>query len=485
MRLSQLLLMCITSLVIAGCGGPAGEEESYTLTIDPMSVNFGPETESKILSVLGTGDWNASSSEDWLRVDPASGTGSANARPVTVSVEANTSGATRTGKIQFVLLKGMAKVDVSVTQTAQTPISIAEFISKPVSKDAWYLLKATIVSIESYDYGDFYVNDGTGEILVYGLTAKKASTNDKSFESLGLKESDILTFMATRSDYHGSPQAGGTAYYVTHESGPALSPVYSDYKAAAATAGWLELPATSESDDWIFLHHGMQIGTRPFRNYSVEWNKKDLVPMWVAYPLTRESIGYGKRTDAWGVDPLLGEDEQPYLSNRSYYPTNSYTRGHQVPSADRLGYEANKKTFYGTNMAPQNSDFNEYIWGKLEEKVRNWSKADDTDTLYVVSGCILEGSTLTVGDNRDKKVTVPTYFYKVLLRLSNKHYDAVAILLEHKTYEKQDKYDYFPYALSVDALEEKTGMDFFVNLPKDDEDYVESHIPSKSDWWWK
>ncbi len=207
--------------------------------------------------------------------------------------------------------------------------------------------------------------------------------------------------------------------------------------------------------------------------------------MWVAYPLTRESIGYGKRTDAWGLDPLLEAEEQPYLANRSYYPTNSYTRGHQVPSADRLGYEANKKTFYGTNMAPQNSDFNEYIWGKLEEKVRSWAKASDTDTLYVVSGCILDGSTLTVGDNKDKKVTVPTYFYKVLLRLSNGHYDGLAVLLEHKNCEKQDKYDYFPYALSIDALEELTGMDFFVNLPADDADYVESHVPARSDWWWK
>jgi len=485
MRLTRMLLTLAVSLVMAGCEDPAGTEESFTLTVDPQSVTLGPEADSRTLSVLGTGDWNASASDDWLSVDPLSAAGSATARPVTVSVQANTGGAPRTGKVFFMLANGKARVEVSVTQTAQEPLSIAEFIAKPVSKDTWYLLRATVVSIESYDYGDFYVNDGTGEILVYGLTAKKAETNDKSFASLGVKESDILTFMATRADYHGSPQAGGTAYYVSHEAGPALPPVYADYKAPAAAAGWLELPATSATDDWIFLHHGMQIGTRPFRNYSVEWNRKDLVPMWVAYPLTRESIGYGKRTDAWGLDPLLEAEEQPYLANRSYYPTNSYTRGHQVPSADRLGYEANKKTFYGTNMAPQNSDFNEYIWGKLEEKVRSWAKASDTDTLYVVSGCILDGSTLTVGDNKDKKVTVPTYFYKVLLRLSNGHYDGLAVLLEHKNCEKQDKYDYFPYALPIDALEELTGMDFFVNLPADDADYVESHVPARSDWWWK
>ena len=148
MNLSRMLLMFVASLAIAGCGGPV-EEESFTLTVDPQSVTLGPEADSRTLSVLGTGDWNASASDDWLSVDPLSAAGSATARPVTVSVRANTGGAPRTGKVFFMLANGKAKVEISVPQTAQEPLSIAEFIAKPVSKDAWYLLRATVVSIES------------------------------------------------------------------------------------------------------------------------------------------------------------------------------------------------------------------------------------------------------------------------------------------------------------------------------------------------
>ena len=130
-------------------------------------------------------------------------------------------------------------------------------------------------------------------------------------------------------------------------------------------------------------------------------------------------------------------------------------------------YEANAQTFYGTNMTPQiNDEFNATIWAHLEGAVRNWAKK--SDTVYVVTGCVTKGSTYYCYDNNGKKVTVPTGYYKAILRYQKgstigfSGYMATAYYFDHKEYSDKD---FSKYSLSVDALEEKIGIDLFVNLP--------------------
>jgi DNA/RNA endonuclease G (NUC1) len=263
---------------------------------------------------------------------------------------------------------------------------------------------------------------------------------------------------------------------------------------------WLELPAISDGTD--AFTHSMTIGTVKTRNYSFVWDYSNLVAPWVAYPLCKWNIGSGSRTNAWRLDPLLKEEDQPVLY-RGYSEGNSgwYARGHQIPSADRLvysdreQYSGNHQTFYGTNMTPQlNDNFNGTIWANLESSVRSW--ANRSDTLYVVTGCVIDykkGETVKyVLDNVGKKVTVPTAYYKVVLRymknstIGYSGYCACAVWMDHKAYSSKnvDK----SYSMSVDALEKKLGMDFFVNLPsavgEETAAKIEAEDPSKVSWWW-
>ncbi len=266
---------------------------------------------------------------------------------------------------------------------------------------------------------------------------------------------------------------------------------------------WLELPAISEGTD--AFTHSMTIGSTKTRNYSFVWDYDNLVAPWVAYPLCKWNIGSNvKRTNAWGIDPLLPESKQPMLSfsyggDNKYNEKNNpsgYVRGHQIPSADRLtSSESNSMTFYGTNMTPQiHSGFNEDIWATLEGKVRSW--ANSSDTLYVVTGCVIDykdGETVKYAlDNYGKKVTVPTAYYKVVLRymksstIGYSGYSACAVWLDHKVYSSSTINS--SYSMSVDDLEKKTGIDFFVNLPaKVGEDVaakIEAEDPAKVSWWW-
>ena len=252
-------------------------------------------------------------------------------------------------------------------------------------------------------------------------------------------------------------------------------------------AGWLELPAMPEDSKFGFFSHDMKIGNVRTRNYTYAWDYENLVAPWVAYPLSTWTIGSGKRTDAWGLDPSLPEKYQPVLY-RGF--GGGYDRGHQLPSADRLNYAANVTTFYGTNMTPQRSELNQHSWANLESKVRSW--ASRADTCYVVTGCITKGSTKTARDNEGKKVTVPTHYYKAVLRYSKNStfghsgYIACAILLEHKGYG--DNNNFKPYAMSIDELEKRIGIDLFANLPaaigEDAAAKVEAEDPATVSWWW-
>lgn len=106
-----------------------------------------------------------------------------------------------------------------------TEVTVAQFIAKPVNETDWYKITGVITNIAKADYGNFYIKDAAGdELYVYGMTSKWVGSNDKSFASLGLKVGDEVTFGTLRSEYQGTPQAGGNkipAFYISHKEGEA------------------------------------------------------------------------------------------------------------------------------------------------------------------------------------------------------------------------------------------------------------------------
>lgn len=252
---------------------------------------------------------------------------------------------------------------------------------------------------------------------------------------------------------------------------------------------WMEIPALNTPGLYYFTHPMTTADGRTNRNFSFGWDPERLVALWVAYPLNYKLIGGGSRTDEWGLDPKLPRKYQPVLF--SPY-RGGYDRGHQCPSADRLSYNANVETFYGTNMTPQMNSLNAAAWGVLEGMVRKW--ANQFDTLYVVTGCTVTGQTGRVYDNDGKAVTVPSGYYKVLLGYrdpakgsiadsgSNGGYAGIGFWFDHKAYSGSVNVA-MNQAATIDDIEERTGLDFFTNLYLKNptaSDRVESTF---SRWW--
>ena len=248
--------------------------------------------------------------------------------------------------------------------------------------------------------------------------------------------------------------------------------------------GWMELPAMDNPNLGYFTHNFKMDG-KTYRNYSFGWSQKDRVALWVAYPLCKlYTNGSAGRTNAWALDPLLGDLSAAPFSGYA----GDYARGHQLPSADRQCCdEANAQTFYGTNMTPQLNEHNEGIWSSLESKVRNI--ANGSDTTYVVTGVIVSASSKIEKDSYKNNVTIPDAYFKVLLRYSKSstlgQWNAAAFYLEHRKYsENLGK----QHSMSVDELEAMTGIDFFVNLPakvgEAQAAKIEAAVPADVALWW-
>ena len=247
---------------------------------------------------------------------------------------------------------------------------------------------------------------------------------------------------------------------------------------------WMELPAM-DNPSIGYYYHTFSMNGNKYRNYSFGWSQNDRVALWVAYPLcSLYTNGSAGRTNAWSLDPLLGNNSAAPFGGYA----GSYARGHQLPSADRqCCYEANAQTFYGTNMTPQLNEHNEGIWAALEGKVR--TIANGSDTTYVVTGVVVSALSKKERDSYGNSVTIPDAYFKALLYY-NKYstlgqWNAAAFYLEHKSYSGGVKKE---HSMSIDRLEEITGLDFFVNLPAKvgaaQAAVIEATDPTTVSLWW-
>ncbi len=250
--------------------------------------------------------------------------------------------------------------------------------------------------------------------------------------------------------------------------------------ADATSCGWMELPETKTGDGLLWGWHNMTLNGKTMRNYSFYFSAAHYLSYWVAYPLNSSLMGgSGMRDKNFYFDPLLPNSMQADLT---FSYRGNYDRGHQLPARDRSASVAsNTQTFYATNMTPQRSQFNQKIWQRLEARVQSWASSinPSTDTLYVVTGCTVKGSTQSTTDCAGKKMTIPTAYYKAILRYTRSSgYSGCAIWLDHDTdpYRTVEERD----MMSIAALEEKLGIDLFVNLPAKVGDAKAAEIEAKA-----
>lgn len=198
--------------------------------------------------------------------------------------------------------------------------------------------------------------------------------------------------------------------------------------------------------------------------YTLAYSEDNEQAYWVYYELTPELInGTQSRTDDFRADPLVST----VSASLEDYKGSGYDRGHLCPAGDmKLNKTAMSETFYLSNMSPQVAGFNRGIWSTLEDQVRDW--ALKYSKLYVVTGPIFKDNLGEIGTD---KVTVPGYYYKVLFDGKDR---MIGFVLPNAKGTNPIEF----YAVSIDSIEDLTGIDFFPEL----DDQWENQLENQSDY---
>ncbi len=231
---------------------------------------------------------------------------------------------------------------------------------------------------------------------------------------------------------------------------------------------------TRQTDDTIAVPGGEQmlaVVTNPnLRGVDVEYagmimsfNPSMHVPNWVSWELTEsETTGHAKRFNKFMADESVEGCAETWDYNYS-----GYDRGHMAPAGDmKWSDEAMRQSFFLTNICPQMKSLNTGAWKRLEEKCRQWAKADSA--ILIVCGPVLTDTLKEyIGDSR---VAVPERFFKVVLAPYANPVRGIGFIMDNGRVEGGMQ----SAAVSIDEVERVTGHDFFAWLPDEIETKVEA-----------
>lgn len=202
-------------------------------------------------------------------------------------------------------------------------------------------------------------------------------------------------------------------------------------------------------------------------NYVLSYHEKHEQAEWVFYELkNRKESNANFERPFFIFDPKVKTQSADYRN----YKNSGYDKGHLCPAGDmKFSKEAFDETFYTSNISPQKNEFNAGVWNRLEQKARYWSQK--YDNIYVVTGGVLTEGLRTIGK---ESVSVPKYFYKILLDETDGDYKMIAFLVPHENSKKP----LYEFVVSVDEIERLTGIDFFPGLP----DEIENDLEKRNDY---
>ena len=191
---------------------------------------------------------------------------------------------------------------------------------------------------------------------------------------------------------------------------------------------------------------------------------------WVAYELTPEEVRINIPRDGnFREDPNVPTGS----ASPDDYRGSGYDRGHLAPVGD-MNFDpvAMEESFLMSNISPQNRSFNAGIWIRLENQVRDWSA--EQGGLYVITGPVLSstGGTNAERSIGENQVTVPEFFYKVLLYERGSDSRMIGFVLPNRA----NSGDLRAFVEKVDNIEAYTGIDFFPTLTDSLEERLECEV---------
>lgn len=218
--------------------------------------------------------------------------------------------------------------------------------------------------------------------------------------------------------------------------------------------------------------------------YALAYTNSRGSARWVSWHLGSAWLGNAERCDCFQPDTELPDG---YFQAQTWdYVGSGFDRGHLCPSSDRDATDAdNAATFLLTNIMPQAPQLNQGIWVELEVYAR--SLVSDGNELYIMAGGYGNGGTGSQGGTTTTlaggAIAVPARYWKVLLIIPNGdddlervNADTRVIAVDIPNTQAASALPWASYRVSVNAIEDSTGLNLLNYLPAQVQDDLEGGV---------
>ena len=177
-----------------------------------------------------------------------------------------------------------------------------------------------------------------------------------------------------------------------------------------------------------------------------------------------------ERPERFEVDPRTVARIEP-----GAYTGSGYDRGHLAPNyaiATRYGAAAQRETFLMSNVVPQKHGLNAGLWKQMELRAATSYPARFGE-VWVLAGPVFRRSPahLSGPGGGAAQPAIPEACYLIIVDESEGRVRAMAFLFPQEPAAGASPEDYLT---TVDEIEQRTGLDFFAELPPEAERELEA-----------
>ena len=198
MKLKYFISFFALVALLAGCSDDDAMTLLDEIQVSSSYVSIDVAGGSNTITLNAKEAWTFDEAElpEWLTVSPMNG--GAGETKVTFTAPATLDG--RTTVLHVKCADKTQTINVIQGLAVVSEATCAEVNAGPESKT--YRVTGTVKSIVNTTYGNWYIEDETGEVYIYGTLDAKGNT--KNFLSWGMEVGDIVTVEGPKTVYNGT-----------------------------------------------------------------------------------------------------------------------------------------------------------------------------------------------------------------------------------------------------------------------------------------
>ena len=215
MKLKYIIGVVLSALILTGCSEDQTLGSLGSISLDKTYVSIPEGGGDVTVKVTANQDWRLAdvfvvSEKDadgnkitanyplptWLTANQVSG--SAGTTELILHADATSGG--REAELQIAVGDHTQFLMVRQGSMEASSATCAEVIAGADGKT--YRVKGTCTSIANTTYGNWYLDDGTGVVYIYGTLDKDGAT--KNFSSLGIEVGDVIEVEGPKTTYNGT-----------------------------------------------------------------------------------------------------------------------------------------------------------------------------------------------------------------------------------------------------------------------------------------